>query len=303
MSFRQVFVHKGQKIKIKNHNLCIIKNNHQEVFIPLEDIFIVLIEDPNILLTTRFITTCTKNKITIVLCDEKYIPESIINGFNSNYRQQIVLHQQLKLPQVTKETLWQQLIKIKLTNQMYVLKYTSNIEKDIELLTTYARDVKNNDIDNREGIAAKVFFKSIYGTEFIRFYHDGINSALNYGYKIIVSAITRELISYGVDPKFGIWHDSKTNNYNLAYDLVEIFRPIIDYYVYENKHLIQDKLSLHIRRDLINILNTRMELNKKMQTLQFCIGEVVKSYIRVIEGKSDTLKYPLIIKTDFITHE
>ncbi len=296
--FRQVVIRKSERIKLSNSNLCIV-NEKKEIKIPLEDIFIIIIEDPNTVITTRIIAECVKNKICIITCDEKYLPCAIVSGFNQHHRALYVLQSQLGLTFETKAILWQQLISTKIYNQYLVVKHTSNIENDIELLKKYSSTVKESDIDNREGIAAKVFFKSLYGTEFIRFYDDAINHAMNYGYTVIASAITRELIAYGIDPKLGIWHDSKANSFNLSYDIVEVFRPLVDYCIYENSHKIYEELTLEMRKELINLLNVRVEMEGKMQTVQYCISNIVRSFVGVLEGKRKVLILPKIEKVEF----
>lgn len=303
MSFRQVIIRKANKIKLSYNNLIIVDKEEKEIHIPLEDIFTILIEDPNTILTTKIISECSKNKISIVVCDEKHDPVSIIQGYNLHHRAKYVLDRQNKLEDNVKSLLWKQIIEKKIYNQYLVITNTSNDLNDVEMLKNYSLNVKDSDIDNREGIAAKVFFRSLYGTEFIRFYADGINHAMNYGYKVIASAITRELVAYGLDPKLGIWHDSQLNSYNLSYDLIEVFRPLVDYCIFENTHLVENELTLSMRRELVNLLNIRMEMNGKMQTVQNCIGSTVKSYLNVLEGKKMNLELPNITKVDFYIHE
>lgn len=63
-----------------------------------------------------------------------------------------------------------------------------------------------------------MYFRSLFGSDFIRFYDDNVNAALNYGYTIIASAIIRNLAVYGLNTYLGIHHSSKINNFNLAYD-------------------------------------------------------------------------------------
>ncbi len=302
MSFRQVIVRKSQKIRVENSNLTIEKDN-EIIYIPLEDIFLILVEDPNTVITTRLICKCSEYRISIIVCNEKYQPCSITLAYNQHHRSLYVHNLQNKLCNEKKQILWQEIIKRKIYNQHQVVKYTTNVESDLKLLKEYINSVKESDIDNREGISAKVFFKSLYGTEFIRFYDDAINSAMNYGYAIIASAITRELVSFGLDPKLGIWHENKSNSFNLSYDLVEVYRPLVDYCIYENLHFIEGQLTLHVRKELINLLNVKLEMNGKKQILQYSITQLVKSYIGVLEGKKEGLELPKIEKVDFYISE
>ncbi len=303
MSFRQVIISEALKVSIKNSNINIAKKEDENIIIPIEDVYIILIEDNKTLITTQFLSKCADNKISVIICNEYHDPHVICSGYNTHYRQLHVLRMQLSLSECLKSNLWKELIETKIRNQYEVVKLTSNIKDDLEMLKEYYKTVELNDITNREGIAAKVFFKSLYGSEFIRFYDDTVNGALNFGYKIVASAISRELVSLGIDPKLGIWHDSKTNTLNLAYDLIEPFRPIVDYFIYEHLHLLVQEIPIKIRRDLVNILNVRMELSGKMQTLQNCIGYMVKSYLNILEGKTRTLIFPKIKKVEFIINE
>ncbi len=301
MSFRQVIIRKSETIRLETNNLVVI--NKKEIKVPLEDIFIILIEDPNTVITTRVISKCAEYRIAIIVCNEKYQPCSIITGFNQHHRSLYVLEKQVNIDTAVKSNLWKQLITSKIYNQYCVLKNTTNIESDISLLKNYSISVKDGDINNREGIAAKVFFKGLYGTEFIRFYDDAINASMNYGYSIIASAITRELVAYGLDPKFGIWHESRANSFNLSYDFIEPLRPIVDYCIYENMHKISNELTLEMRKELVNLLNVRIEMNGKMQTVQYSISQIVKSYVGILEGKRTDLILPKIKKVDFYISE
>lgn len=84
------------------------------------------------------------------------------------------------------------------------------------------------DTSNREGFAAKVYFNSLFGQNFSRNLDSFTNSALNYGYSILMSAFARAIYSCGCITQLGIWHKGASNNFNFACDLMEPFRPVID---------------------------------------------------------------------------
>lgn len=69
--------------------------------------------------------------------------------------------------------------------------------KVCERMQQLAQEVLSGDTGNREGIAAKMFFRNFYGCDFIRFENDIINIALNYGYAVIRSSVARSLCAYG----------------------------------------------------------------------------------------------------------
>ena len=138
-------------------------------------------------------------------------------------------------------------------------------------------------------------FRSIFRDEFIRFYDDGVNAALNYGYTIIVSAIIRNLAVFGLNTYLGIHHNSKINNFNLAYDLLEPYRSVVDKFVYDNKDNICYPLSFDFRKKLIDLLNKEVLHNNKKYTIEYSIGLLIKSYIKSFSTGDITLDLPTII--------
>lgn len=94
-------------------------------------------------------------------------------------------------------------------------------------------NVKSADADNREGIAAKIYWSELFGTDFIRS-RDGLppNNLLNYGYTILRAAVTRSIMESRLFPAFGIFHRNRYNAFPLADDLMEPYRPYVDELIY-----------------------------------------------------------------------
>ena len=58
-----------------------------------------------------------------------------------------------------------------------------------------------------------------------------VNASLDYGYAVMRGACARSLVAYGMLPSIGLFHDSEQNAFNLADDLIEPFRPLVDLHV------------------------------------------------------------------------
>lgn len=129
-----------------------------------------------------------------------------------------------------------------------------------------------------------MYFRNLFGDNFIRHQDDEINLALNYGYSIINSAIIRMLVAAGIDPKIGVHHDNKKNFYNLASDLLEPYRAFVDYYVYKNKEFIGEPLSRHIRLGLVDLLNSEVQINNIKTTLSNSIKIMIYSFIDYLKS-------------------
>lgn len=294
MGYRQVIIKKSEKIHFEDNQL-VIKKEETTTKVPLEDINFVLIEDSTTIITTRLLAEFGKNAISLIICDEKFEPTSIMYPYNYHFKQLDVFNNQLKIDNDIKNELWNQIVKKKIENSIRVLEMTSKEEIPISKLTSYLDEIIEGDIKNREGISAKMYFRSLFGNEFIRFYDDAINSALNYGYTIIVSAIIRNLAVFGLNTYLGIHHNSKINNFNLAYDLLEPYRSIVDKFVYDYKDDICCPLTFEFRKKLINLLNKEILHKNKKYTIEYSISLLIKSYIKSFSTGEIILDLPTII--------
>lgn len=294
MSYRQIYIREANKLSFKD-NQILIKRSEETNKVPLEDISFIILEDYKTIITSKLLAELGKHYISLIVCDEKHDPVTITYSYNQHYKQLELLQYQLQATNQLNNSLWKSIIEYKILNQLaLILKYKKDSEAS-QLLSGYLNSVKLGDITNREGLAAKVYFRQIFGGEFIRFYEDSINSALNFGYTIIKSAIVKSLASYGLLPYLGINHKSKTNNFNLAYDLIEPFRPIVDNYVYCNIEELSHPLSFKTRKELVDLLNCKVKIQNKLYTVQFAIDILIQSYIKSLESNKNLLKLPTII--------
>ena len=294
MGYRQVIIKKSEKLHFKDNQL-IIDKDESSIKVPLEDISYILIEDSSTILTTRLLAELGKNAISLIVCDEKFEPTSIMYPYNYHFKQLDVFSHQLEIDDSIKNEFWNQIVKRKIENSIRVLEMTSKEEFPISKLTEYINEITDGDSKNREGLAAKKYFRSLFGSDFIRFYDDNVNAALNYGYTIIASAIIRNLAVYGLNTYLGIHHSSKINNFNLAYDFLEPYRSVVDKFVYDNKDDIVLPLSFEFRKKLINLLNKEVLHQNKKYTIEYSIGLLIKSYIKSFSSGEIKLDLPSII--------
>lgn len=294
MGYRQVIIKKSEKLHFKDNQL-IIDKDESSIKVPLEDISYILIEDSSTILTTRLLAELGKNAISLIVCDEKFEPTSIMYPYNYHFKQLDVFSHQLEIDDSIKNEFWNQIVKRKIENSIRVLEMTSKEEFPISKLTEYINEITDGDSKNREGLAAKMYFRSLFGSDFIRFYDDNVNAALNYGYTIITSAIIRNLAVYGLNTYLGIHHSSKINNFNLAYDFLEPYRSVVDKFVYDNKDDIVLPLSFEFRKKLINLLNKEVLHQNKKYTIEYSIGLLIKSYIKSFSSGEIKLDLPSII--------
>ena len=158
----------------------------------------------------------------------------------------------------------------KIKNQRNLLQFLEKSENTVAKLEIYEKNIseEKKDVEHQEAIAARMYFQELFGKKFKRFNDDGINSALNYGYALLRSLISSKIVAKGFHPSLGIHHKSQLNNYNFADDIIEIFRPMVDYVVYFNQKE-EAELSKELRQNLLLILTQKVYWkNKKYELSQ-----------------------------------
>ena len=167
-----------------------------------------------------------------------------------------------------------------------------NIE-GYEKLHEYVNQVELGDKSNREGHAAKVYFNLLFGVNFIRGREDNTNIALDYGYSILLSILNREVVNKGYITQLGINHKNEFNQFNLSCDLMEIFRPLVDEIVYENRELVFDKA---FKYKLIDIYNRKILIENREQYLANAVPIFISSVFDFLE---ETAKESKILNYEF----
>ena len=271
MSWRVVVISKRAKLDYQLGYLVV--RNESVTKIHLGEISTLLIESTAVSITTSLLAELTKKKIKVIFCDEKRNPSSELVGYYGSHDTSSKVRNQIQWSRNSKDTVWTEIVTEKIRKQKKLLEYQGKEES--KLLDSYLQEIKWNDETNREGHAAKVYFNALFGLDFTRTTDCSVNSALNYGYSIILSAFTREITANGYITQLGLFHDNMFNPFNLASDLMEPFRILIDRKVYRMK---LDVFEHEQKMELVNICNQEVVINKKREL----VSQAVKIYCRSI---------------------
>jgi CRISPR-associated protein Cas1 len=197
-----------------------------------------------------------------------------------------------------KELLWQKITAEKIKNQARCLRL-AGLKNDAEKLEEIAITVIPGDKNNREAFASQIYFKALFGSYFVRNDDDITNSALNYGYTIIRSAFCKTLVAYGYNCVLGIHHTGDRNPYNLADDMMEPLRPLVDFWTDSHCSELVDKLSRTNRNDIIRLVNQVIMWNGKKMRVRYAIDKYVSSLTTAINNNDQSkLKIPVLIPFD-----
>ena len=295
MAFRNVYLQNDVYLKIKDEQL-VVKKTNEETTIPLEDLNSVFIESLQTVITTYTLQKFIEHDIIVYVCDEKHLPTGIIIGTNNYSRQLKNIKQQIEMSKPLMKRIWQDIVKVKILNQAKCLQEL-NI-KQYTKLEEMLIGITSGDKNNVEAKAASLYFKLLFGSKFNRSLDCIQNAALNYGYAIVRGMIARTLVMYGFEPSIGIFHHSQLNNFNLADDFIECFRPLVDLYILTNVDLTQDELTPENKKEIYKIINCLVLIDCKKFNNQCAIEYMIKSFSTSMNKNENLIKLPYLIKLE-----
>ncbi|MGF6907127.1 type II CRISPR-associated endonuclease Cas1 [Fusobacterium sp. PH5-44] len=263
-------------LSLSNEQLIITNKERDENKISLNNILAVVIENCYCRLSVMLQLKLAERNIPLIICNEKHHPALHSLSLYSYYHLAVKIQEQISWDLEKKNNIWNEIIKIKIKHQKELLQYFKKSDSVIEKLELYMENISNNSgtTDSNEAIASRVYFQELFGKSFKRFYNDSVNSALNYGYAILRSLISSKVVAKGFHPSLGIRHHSQFNNYNFSDDIIEIFRPMVDYVVYMNVDSQLD-FNREFRQKLLLTLIQKLYWNGKSYEL----GKVIEFYL------------------------
>ena len=289
MSFRIVKINSRCKLETRlNYLVCL---TDKETKILLDEISILIIESQQVCITTALISELLNHHVRIVFCDAKHNPSSEVQpyaGSKDTYRK---LKKQVDWSQENKDRAWKRIIEQKIHNQAFVMR---SLGLETTLLDGYEKSVSEGDRDNREGLAAKVYFSAIFGSSFDR--RNPVceeNVYLDYGYSVVLSAVNREIATLGYLPQLGIHHIGETNPFNLGCDLVEPIRPFVDFVAVQ-----QDFQKDDFKSRMLNVLSMSVRCGTRTMLLDNAIHDYVCSAINALNEEKSELLLPIAFEDD-----
>lgn len=271
MSWRIIVVSTSAKLDYSMGYMVVRRDTVTKIHI--NEIHTVIIETTAVSITAALLSELTKHKVKVVFCDEKRNPSSELISYYGSHDTSNKVRNQIAWSQDIKTAVWTEIVSEKIRNQMRVLEDFGKPEQ--EMLREYINNMEFGDTTNREGHAAKVYFNALFGKEFSRSTECNINAALNYGYSIILSTFTREIVANGYITQLGLFHDNMFNQFNLASDLMEPFRTLVDRKVLT---LQNDKFESEEKMILVNLLNSEVSINGRSEY----VVNAIKIYTRSI---------------------
>ena len=283
MGWRSVIITQHAKLTY-SMQMMIVQTRDGINQIPIEDINLLLVSTTQAVITSALISKLAQNQTKVIFVDEKDNPVVETAVYYPGARNMAKLKKQFNWDEHLKEVLWTRIVSQKIKNQIAVL---ANYHLDKDEVQSELDQLEINDESNREAIAARKYFMLLFDKNFVRRDTSAINAALDYGYAILLSSFNREIAMNGYLTYFGIHHCSQENQFNLASDLMEPFRPFVDYWV--KAHAKIKELTPDIKYGLVELLSLEIKFNGKKTLLTNAITIYVRECLKFLSGESKKL--------------
>ena len=291
---RALFFSTPYHLSLKDNQMVVNTKEMPDIkkTIPIEDIGFVVLEHQQTSITLPLLNALSDNNVAVIICDENRMPNAMLMNLDSNSTQCESFRTQIDASEPLKKGIWKQVIEAKIRNQAALL---NKLGKDGDKLKPYYSNVKSGDSDNREGIAAKIYWNELFGNGFVR-HRDGAapNNLLNYGYTLLRAAVARALMGSGLLPAFGIFHRNRYNAFPLADDIMEPYRPYVDEIVYHMYINGMTDLNKDIKSQLLHILFTDTIFSKVTRPLDIGLTMTTASLAKCFMGTGKKIIYPLL---------
>lgn len=281
MGWRTIIVNAHSKLSYKN-NYLLYKNASKTEQFHLSEIDILVLETTNILVSTMLMKRLIDEKVLVIFCDDKRLPKAQLVAYYGRHNSSLQLEKQLAWNAEQKAIVWTEIIVQKLMNQAAYLYRQDYIRKS-QSIGNLCGELELLDPNNREGHAARIYFHALFGAQFSREQPTDINAALDYGYTLLMSAFAREIVAAGCMTQLGLKHANQFNSFNLASDLMEPFRPLVDEIVYAHR----EKSFAEIKRALFQLFVRTYPFNKKEMHLTNIISDYTKKVIKILNGSKE----------------
>lgn len=286
MVWRSVVI--SQPAKLKRENFALVVEQEQSARVPFEDIAVIVLNNREITLTHPVLSACAEYGIGLYATGDNHQPSGVFLPFQQHSRATRMLRLQLALDKPTGKRAWAAIVQAKIRNQAFVLR-TMNAG-DHERLESYARRVRSGDTGHMEAQASAYYFPQLFGKGFYRNAANWTNAALDYGYAVMRGACARALVAHGMLPTVGLFHSSEQNAFNLADDLIEPYRPIVDLHVTTNRKTDEDQeLGPTDKSALVALLNVDVAMPRGVMSVLASVEQAAESLVRLYDGGSEQL--------------
>jgi len=284
----------GTRLSVAHRQLVIERPELPKATIPIEDLGVVIVDDVRASYTQAVFLELLEAGATVLVTGRDHLPVGMMLPLDAHHVLTERHRAQVSLSEPTRKRVWQQLVHAKIAQQGTVIAHFTGADGG---LTPMSRRVRSGDPDNLEAQAAQRYWPLLFGKGFRRDRDaDGANALLNYGYAVVRAAIARAIVASGLIPSLGVFHKNRANPFCLADDLLEPYRPFVDWRVRllldENGGKPSDLSERATKAALLSLFNETILVGARRNPLLVAIQLSASSLARVLTGDGKTLALP-----------
>jgi CRISPR-associated protein Cas1 len=220
----------GTRLSVAHRQLVIERPEMPKATVPIEDLGVLVIDEPRASYTQAVFIECLAAGATVIVSGRDHLPAGMMLPMDGHHALTARHWAQVEAGAPLRKRLWQAIVVAKLRQQGRLLAEVTGRDAGLAAL---AERVRSGDPNNLEAQGAQRYWPKLFGRDFRRDRSaDDANALLNYGYAIVRAACARALVASGLIPSLGVWHRNRSNPFCLADDLLEPWRPIVDWKVH-----------------------------------------------------------------------
>ena len=297
MITRSIYIGNPAYLKLKDEQMYIMEpsSNEMKGKVSVEDLGLLMLDHFQITISHQLIQKMMGNNVVVVSCDAHHLPHGIMLPLYGHTEHSDRIKDQLQASEPLKKQLWKQTVECKIENQKEVLRRLGNY---YEPMMNYQNNVKSGDSTNMEGIAAQHYWKYLISLDFLRQrFGESPNQFFNFGYAVLRSIVARSIVETGLLPVLGIFHKNKYNPYCLADDLMEPYRPFVDWLVMDwlTKNPEIEELTKEFKAHLLQVATRDVWIDGKKRPLLVAVKTTVISLYKCYITEKRLISYPELI--------
>ena len=260
--------------------------------IPLDDIGAVIANAHGLSYTNNLLVSLAERGIPFVLCGSNHNATGMLISVDGNHQQAKRFDAQINANKPTRNRLWADIVKAKLAWQAAVLERTGAPSTPLKSLI---EKVKSGDPENIEAQGARRYWTLLFGKTFRRDKEAfDINAMLNYGYTVLRATTARAVVAAGLHPTLGLHHSNEGNPMRLVDDLMEPFRPVIDFKVWALSKKGELAINAGVKREIVTTMFVDIQTKDGTSPLSVCVQSTATSLAQIYLGESKKLNLPTL---------
>ena len=284
----------GTRLSVARRQLVVERPDLPKATLPIEDLGVVIVDDTRATYTQSVFLSLLEAGATVLVTGRDHLPAGMMLPLDAHHVQTERHRAQVETSAPVRKRAWQTIVRAKIVQQAALLSHFTGSHGG---LAPMARRVRSGDPDNLEAQAAQRYWPRLFGTTFRRDREaEGVNALLNYGYAVVRAAVARAVVAAGLIPSLGVHHRHRNKPFCLADDLLEPYRPYVDWRVRQmagnDTESAPDLSERETRAELLSLLNETVHVGGRREPLLLAFHTSAASLCRTLTGGDRTLALP-----------